>query len=1113
MPAPRRNVLKPPARRVRRGSRLLRPASNPPASTLVDDFQDSIFDSVKWPAVSGSPTETSGKLVLDPNEIAMSAFYDWRGSSGYIDAAVLPTVGAAYFGIYSDPTVITYFEYLPAAGTLGFLGGTPATVTYNASTMRYWRHRESGGTWFFDTSSDGTNWTNRSTATTFAGVNSARYRLVNDITSTGTYEVGGVNVVAAGPIPTASVGTPVDGVGSHVNSPPAGTIQNNLLLCYCWLDINTSTVATPATWTLLHGPIDSAGTDCRLYVFAKLAGASEGTTTFTDALGGRDWTSVIVGVNGNLTTALGTGAGDGAIDRTATSTPAAGTSAATSSITPTVNNCLIIGAAHADLSATSTPNWTEPSGWTEDLDRQNATSFVNGTIAHFGQATAAAISGTFTSAVSDEIITHIIAVAPAPAGGGQTVAVNQVVETDIAQPITAIGGNPFPSTIGGIHAESNNRLGPFIDGNGNLYTITELSVADPRPCMRKSTDGGRTWAEVNAANRPAHDDLESLWIEQRGTVLYVLHQRSGTMRVSHNTFNTSDAGANPDTWQVKDEVVHLPGTAPANQAVSLAVRTNGDLLAFYRTDPVSSFQRLAWRKKPSGGAWGAETQVDTTASTNFTQVAVVVGASDKVHIFYKNDTTSAVWHKSLTSADSLSASSVVNDNATTTDDQMMATPPVYVDVGGTERVYAAWKRTSNGFLVGAPIDNDGTPSAEESISDVAVWEDPAAVISEQVVATLAVDSVSGKMYALYADNATHDLWKVVRNGTWSANTEVLDAVEVQYLSATVFTHGTQGQSKRVLGIIFDDNPTGATDAGVPKYTQVLLGQLAVVGQVTETDTSQPITKKKTKVLGQVTETSTAQILTRQRLRTVNQATETSTAQAIVKRKLRTTGQSVETDIAQQISESKVVAQITETDTAQAITRRKTKILGQVTETNISQSIVRFIQGVVVLSAPIPYNMAAPLGIITLGQVAETDTAQPVIRIKTRALGQVVETSTAQAVARLKIRVVQQGTDTQIAQTIISGVRTGTQLHLTTIAAESGVTAGAGTRHRFHWDAGTSSTIRNKNTVAGPTAPLQVTDSSTPGTDGAVVSWYSNQLEAVTIAGAITIQLWAEESGG
>ena len=70
-----------------------------------------------------------------------------------------------------------------------------------------------------------------------------------------------------------------------------------------------------------------------------------------------------------------------------------------------------------------------------------------------------------------------------------------------------------------------------------------------------------------------------------------------------------------------------------------------------------------------------------------------------------------------------------------------------------------------------------------------------------------------------------------------------------------------------------------------------------------------------------------------------------------------------------------------------------------------------------------------------------------------------------------------------------------------------------TRWRLSGSAGTAGMARvcNKNTVAGPTAPLPVTDSQTTGTDGNTVAWYSDPVASVTIAGAVTASLWGVES--
>ena len=87
----------------------------------------------------------------------------------------------------------------------------------------------------------------------------------------------------------------------------------------------------------------------------------------------------------------------------------------------------------------------------------------------------------------------------------------------------------------------------------------------------------------------------------------------------------------------------------------------------------------------------------------------------------------------------------------------------------------------------------------------------------------------------------------------------------------------------------------------------------------------------------------------------------------------------------------------------------------------------------------------------------------------------------------------------------------TKLYLTAASADAAVTAGSGTKWKADWAPGASSTHLNKNTVAGPTAPLQMTDGATPGTDGTVVSWYTEPLWGVTIAGAINCLFWDREN--
>lgn len=86
----------------------------------------------------------------------------------------------------------------------------------------------------------------------------------------------------------------------------------------------------------------------------------------------------------------------------------------------------------------------------------------------------------------------------------------------------------------------------------------------------------------------------------------------------------------------------------------------------------------------------------------------------------------------------------------------------------------------------------------------------------------------------------------------------------------------------------------------------------------------------------------------------------------------------------------------------------------------------------------------------------------------------------------------------------------TNLYLTNTAVDAGVTVGSGTRWTAATAPGSSAVHLNKNSAAGPTAPLQMTD-GVAGTDGTVVSWYTPPLHPVTIAGQVTCFLWDREN--
>lgn len=158
-----------------------------PIAYLRDDFQDNtqaaIWTNAYVPTGSATRAETGGQLVLTPPTSTAgthnagyqsSAAYDLTGDQLSLNVATMVSTSAAvtaslYLFYQADPT--QWLRIAQLSGTLYFqktVGGVTtslATVTWNASTHKYWRIRESAGTIFFDTSSNSTSWTNRASTT------------------------------------------------------------------------------------------------------------------------------------------------------------------------------------------------------------------------------------------------------------------------------------------------------------------------------------------------------------------------------------------------------------------------------------------------------------------------------------------------------------------------------------------------------------------------------------------------------------------------------------------------------------------------------------------------------------------------------------------------------------------------------------------------------------------------------------------------------------------------------------------------------------------------------------------------------------------------------------
>ena len=154
-------------------------------SALVDNFNDGIIGP-DWGNSYGGASESGGKAHVPCVAGAYAGYqtsYTWTlaGAAFYVSVTNVPaasTATEAYTSLFVNaPDIATSgvrigFVINTVAGTLkmssetGYFDAGAVSITYSATTHKFLRLRETGGNVLWDTSPDGTTWTNRRTLAT-----------------------------------------------------------------------------------------------------------------------------------------------------------------------------------------------------------------------------------------------------------------------------------------------------------------------------------------------------------------------------------------------------------------------------------------------------------------------------------------------------------------------------------------------------------------------------------------------------------------------------------------------------------------------------------------------------------------------------------------------------------------------------------------------------------------------------------------------------------------------------------------------------------------------------------------------------------------------------------
>ena len=358
--------------------------------------------------------------------------------------------------------------------------------------------------------------------------------------------------------------------------------------------------------------------------------------------------------------------------------------------------------------------------------------------------------------------------------------------------------------LGGTFIETPGPIGPWQASNGDLYFMIEPSESYNVLMVVKSTDGGRTWREMDPANRPLTDDLEGFSSVLHQGAVHMLHQTSDD--VWHHAFHTSDNAGAPDTWAVRDERLASP-VEPPTQVAALAARSDGSLVAVYGQDA-----KLELNIRSAAGTWGTPRLIDHPGAQVISGPMLVTGAEDQVHLAYTVD--GAAWYRSVAADGHLGeARQLATGLPRGTDHAIGAILPLAY-IPGSDSLVVVY-RLDNGELWSRRADDNGRFGEPMRVSARKVVQ--SAIDSDQTGADAVV--IGGAVHVLLIEESTGDVYHVAgsADGGWAPEQLVHGDVDAQWVRGNAVR---RADGAVVYGHVLDAGADGGS--GMNRYGEVIV---------------------------------------------------------------------------------------------------------------------------------------------------------------------------------------------------------------------------------------------------------------------------------------------------
>lgn len=295
-------------------------------------------------------------------------------------------------------------------------------------------------------------------------------------------------------------------------------------------------------------------------------------------------------------------------------------------------------------------------------------------------------------------------------------------------------------------------VGPFKDGSSYYGVFSNLDDRRIIEVFRSTGDPtvASTWASTGSVFKFTNN-VGALWTTQTSGQIHVAVIEETTGRVSYHRYNTTD-----DRWDVVNDQVVLPAAGPVGQpSVQVVIRSTNEIIVVYN-ELSGAHDRLQLGRSPSGGgSWTIHTVATPGGVDDIIGGAAVLGASDRVHIFYQLTSSDDALHRTFKGDQTFGTAQTIDAAANATGTIEYWTNAVaYVDGGSTVIKAGYYDASAQLSGVHGTSADDPTWSIDVDFSDVDVDNLDDTVVASYALNGTTVEAVYGRFsdQDIYSDS-------------------------------------------------------------------------------------------------------------------------------------------------------------------------------------------------------------------------------------------------------------------------------------------------------------------------------------------------------------------------